>query len=1395
MATLKTDITADASQFLKVIKDVLKSAEQAQKAITDAFNENADIKIDDSGIKSAIDEVNRLEKELSGLSGGVKIDDSEVKKTQKELKDIDGTTLNVDVETSGLSGLTDAFSGALAGGVLGGGLAGLATAGLEAVVSGFSDAIALGNEFNTALGDLQAKTGATTEEMKELEQASKDAFLGGVGESVAEATQILGNTQIRLGDIFSTKEISDFTAQAQALATTFDLDVNEVVTKATPLIKQYGLSAQEAFETIAFSLQNGANAQDDILDSFAEYSQLAQEAGFSAQELGILISQAGEDGAFNTDKLVDSLKEAQIRINAGDYKDAFKGLKDGADEAQKGVISSVEAIIQKADSGELSIKDALALSTKEIEEAYDSGQISDAIRSQLQVAIAGTPAEDLGADLYAKAFGADIPQDVIDAQFQEAGASISNAIGQYTSFDAVTRQFELFITEVSQGLISFADTVIAPLIGGVIEIIGGVKDAFDSVFGDFELGGVTDELSGLLDVFNIIVNFLKDRVEATFRAVFGFIRSVIESVQDVFRPLIELVGELANSFGGAGSIFEDFGDIMKDVGDIIGLVGGLIFDLLITPLEFTVNILADVITEFLEFIGVLGETESSGSIVSDVLNFIKEALENIKGTIGGVVSAFDALKDALTSLDLGSIVSDLLSGKNPFEGITDQIEDAYDKGFNKATGKFEDALDDQVDANSKAYEQISKDIETLANNRANLSNKELANEKRKLQGIIDSNLEANELIKQDAIKLENQLGQIKVINPSSVEDAKVDIVDLSNFITDLLSKEPFKINTEFELSDIGIEDALDFFNNGTALTGDKDILAEINKELERVAELKESITETDQFIELQIEGKDQIISDLSSVRNENDKLLNQLEDRRLDLSQQIAFSNTDEQRNQLLKELDTLQDEIIAQTIKTSTKSNLTREELETLSNERIKKLRLESLEELNKEILDKEKALNDLKADFTTTSERDLQKLRLELADETNENLKQKEILQAEERFADLLNKFRDSEEAKLLIKQAYDDELRAIDKKYTVSVTSLYEDLAKTFAESISSYDPQSIIDKNKEVEDSISSVKSEYEAETEALNKQLKNRTIDYSEYNKEILRLETEKNEKLKELETERFGFVDIINDQLTESFKKLAENVKQTFAEQSQAVIGYQDKLTDYQKQLEDGTITELEYNELTTQAQKDKEKALTESYEAIAVASGATLASLIADGESFTTALAKTALEGLQALVPVFIAEIFGQSLGQLGPIAGPAVAGALTATLQGLIAVAQSSIGGANDGVIGLNESNKGKPKGNDSILMMLAPNESVITSSGTAKNKPYLEFINKGGSIADLINPNVYSSDMSETNKRIDETNRRLQGLESSFKHLRVDHFYDKQPKVFVNNKIELKSSRGVL
>ena len=47
-----------------------------------------------------------------------------------------------------------------------------------------------------------------------------------------------------------------------------------------------------------------------------------------------------------------------------------------------------------------------------------------------------------------------------------------------------------------------------------------------------------------------------------------------------------------------------------------------------------------------------------------------------------------------------------------------------------------------------------------------------------------------------------------------------------------------------------------------------------------------------------------------------------------------------------------------------------------------------------------------------------------------------------------------------------------------------------------------------------------------------------------------------------------------------------------------------------------------------------------------------------------------------------------------------------------------------------------------------------------------------------------------MSETNKRIDETNRRLQGLEQSFRRTKVEHGYFKEPTLNVNNTVNIKS-----
>lgn len=1427
MAKLTAQINADASQFLDVIKAVLKSADEAQKAIQKAFGESGDIKVNDSAIKDAIDSANKLSKELKSMSGKVDVNDSEIDSATKKVKQLDGSEVKVKVEadTSGLEGLTsglsDAFSGGLIGGLAGGGIASLVETGIGAIVSGLGAAYEAGNQFNTALGDMQAKTGATAEEMVALQKASEDAFLGGVGGSVAEATNIIANAQTRLGDFLDPKQLSEFTIGAQALGNTFDLDVNEVITKASPVIKQFGLDSKEAFDLLAFSAQNGASASDDFLDTLSEYSQLAQEAGFSALEFGDAIARGTEAGVFNTDKIGDAIKEAQIRITAGDFESAFKGLSESASEGEKSVISLVESIAQKAQSGELSIQDALQFSSAEIDKAFDSGQISEAMAKNLQVAIAGTPAEDLGRDVYSRIFSAPFDENAIREKAQKAGESLSGAIGQYTSFDAVQRKFELGITKISQAFIFFSDKVIAPIVGGVIEAFAGIQDAFDSVFGDFELdGGITDALDGLLNIFDAIVVVVRDTLGGVFRAVFGVIKSVFEGITTAVKPIFNLFSELASVFQSSGDSVSGFGDILTDVGDIIGEIGSLIFEFIITPFELMIDLVVDVYTAFLEFTGILGESKDASSGFGNAIDIIRNALNNVKGTIGGVIETFRAFKDAIKNLDFSKVVTDLLSGKNPFAGIGDSLSDAYDKGFNKATGKFKDATKEQSEVSKELFNQINSQIEALASNRDKMSNEEIATEKKKFASIINQNLEASKLIKGDAVKLNNALEQIKAkdFNKTSATNTKIkdSYKDLGNFLTTDFKnqlKDAFNLDnfdSELQLSEafIDVKGILQGFKQPveefkTALTGvrfeDNQLdtitafIDDINVAIDGVKSLKDNLEQTPQFLKNLVEETGKLSSEFEKYSNDNDKVLTKLKNELSDIQIEFNSADSEEQQVAILNRLLAKYEEYNKQILKTANVSKDDRKRLEEkfandviALQERAKNL---TTEEFNKQLEALTKQRDDslkIQADrIAKTKEAEeglldfFENRRVDAITDANEKARITELKDLDRRYEELIQKYGTNEEAITRLREAFAEDRAKIIEKYTEKEIDVLGDLSRALVRSLASFDATELLKQNEALSESINGVTEDYDNQFKEFQDKLRSGELSQREYNESIIDLEKEKNDKLKELEDQRVGFTELANANIANSFKALNETISELLQERSEK----------FAETIENDKEANTEFTQFISDNM------------ALAVASiGASLGEAVANGENFFQSLIKSTLSTAQVLLNAWAAPLLLKANTELPLGLGTIEFGLLLAAANTLLATAQAGIGGANDGVIGLNESNKGKPRGADSILMMLAPNESVITAQGTAKNKPYLEFINKGGNIADLITPNVSinpkyanGNSMDETNKRLDETNRRLDMLNSKFGTMKVSHFHDKQPTVNVNNTIEIKSQRG--
>jgi hypothetical protein len=127
-------------------------------------------------------------------------------------------------------------------------------------------------------------------------------------------------------------------------------------------------------------------------------------------------------------------------------------------------------------------------------------------------------------------------------------------------------------------------------------------------------------------------------------------------------------------------------------------------------------------------------------------------------------------------------------------------------------------------------------------------------------------------------------------------------------------------------------------------------------------------------------------------------------------------------------------------------------------------------------------------------------------------------------------------------------------------------------------------------------------------------------------------------------------------------------------------------------------------------------KTLEESAGLILASTGSALTGLIAQGEDAGKATAKAALDTLDALVPILVAQITGVSLATAGP-AGIAQAAILTAILKGLVAAARASAGFAEGGYTGTG--GKYEPAG------VVHRGEFVMPQTITRKNRSLLEHI----------------------------------------------------------------------
>ena len=231
------------------------------------------------------------------------------------------------------------------------------TVGLTTPIVAFGTyAVKTASDFDSASSQIQSSLGLSTDSAKEFDQALRDIYNAGYGESYEDVANKISYVAQATGELDPSK-VKELATNAMALEDTFGSDFNETIRGVSNLMTHFGISSEEAFDLFAKGSQVGLDYTSELGDNIAEYGGNFEQAGYSAEEYFQLLANGTKNGAYNLDKVNDSINEVKNRLGDGTIKEnlsmfskdtqtAFKNWEKGKG-TMKDVINSIVGDISK----------------------------------------------------------------------------------------------------------------------------------------------------------------------------------------------------------------------------------------------------------------------------------------------------------------------------------------------------------------------------------------------------------------------------------------------------------------------------------------------------------------------------------------------------------------------------------------------------------------------------------------------------------------------------------------------------------------------------------------------------------------------------------------------------------------------------------------------------------------------------------------------------------------------------------------------------------------------------------------------------------------------------------------------------------------------------------------
>ena len=421
-------------------------------------------------------------------------------------------------------------------------------------------------------------------------------------DAVAEVSRLLG---------LEDDALVQASENAIALSDAFEFDISESTRAASALMKNFGVSAEEAYNIIAYGAQNGANQNGDMLDVLNEYAAQYSALGLSADQFVQGLTTSAEAYA----------------LLGMDADEMFARFAAGGETANEAFFEVLDALNN--------LDDPLAKNTAAVN-------------------LFGTQYEDLGEgilDILASMEGSTL--DNVDAMEQLNEVQYGDLQSQ---LEGIGRQLEVAFLPLGSTLLD----AISGLMPAVTEAVGALGPM---------ISGLTESLTPLItDVFGRLGPMLTELMQPLMRIADVLFENILPPLIEIGMSVMPVVVAVVDALAVAlEPIFDVLGMILAPIADIASLLGKLITTA-IKPLTKLLKPLGDQFSKAFSFLEPVGDiveymTAALGGLIDFITNIFagnwSAAWDSIAGVFkniwNGIVAFFKGIANGIIGMVEGAI--------------------------------------------------------------------------------------------------------------------------------------------------------------------------------------------------------------------------------------------------------------------------------------------------------------------------------------------------------------------------------------------------------------------------------------------------------------------------------------------------------------------------------------------------------------------------------------------------------------------------------------------------------------------------------------------------------------------------------------------------------------------